>query len=498
MKKKYRTFKLWPVVGVVSVILVIGIGIFFYHNFFRQYNADLVETVPSDASFIFQINDNDAFIRNSSSVLPYLDEIFCMSALPGFEFIMEKFSGRIPVIISCHHNGDKSQLLLSANISEAAFRELLSALKIDNRNFIPFDKVKIYSYGTHYKKFSFSFHNNVFTVSEDIELLKKSIVQLKHPRNLLANKEFASLYQLISKNAKQNWLILNHANFFEQNKHFIRSSYHDVLVNISKASEWSAFQIRFADKEIMLAGYTLNDSSFYNKFKDQVNSPGTPDVVIPFTSSFYCISKTPYPQKFFSGFPAGNEAKLQASLKAYELIQPESTTLFTLEKDSTRLYYLALALDTNRIKPRTFLPDSLLPEHKIIHQQQTIYKTRLTDFNALLSDGIHQDASLNYYVEYKGYYIFSDTVTTLQYYLNRIVQNSFANQPLYRFSKANLPSENIFEFCFLFPDQQDKAGEYFSKESLNTQTVKDIQIFSGSFSVPENRYVPMNLYLKFR
>ena len=44
------------IIGTFTVIICIGIGLYFYNSFFRQSNAQLIETVPTDASFIFEIN----------------------------------------------------------------------------------------------------------------------------------------------------------------------------------------------------------------------------------------------------------------------------------------------------------------------------------------------------------------------------------------------------------------------------------------------------------
>ena len=491
----------WPIItATVSVLIVIGLGIFFYHNFFRQTYGQLVETVPPNASFILQINDNEAFVKTSNQSLPYLNELLFMDAFPGFESFMDKLpdGNSNEVIISCHQNDDRNVLLFSTKIKEGMFKQLLKILRIDERNYVPFENVKIYSYGTHYKKFNFAFYNNFFSVTEDVELLKKSIVQLKHPRNLLSNNEFSSLYKnIILKNEKQNWLILNHKFYFEGNSQFLSKPYQDLMNRLGEVSEWSAYQIRFKDKEIHLAGYALNNSPFFQKFQGQPASAGIPTQIIPANATFYTAFRTPNPEQYAEQFTSIANGRHADAVEYYKLLAPTSSYLFHLYQDSLDYCYFALQLDSANQTINSILPDSLDTESRTTHKQSTIYKVKSGNFNAMLS-ALHKQVKMDYMIEYQGYYIFSDTITSLQYYLNRISEGNLNNQPLYRFAKANIPTLNNYEFCMLVPD--NKIMQRFSeKRKKNKESiVNDLQIFTYTFSAPERGFVPVNVYLKMK
>jgi hypothetical protein len=84
-------WKNWVVISTIVVIISAMIGLYLYNNTFRQAHADLIETVPTDANYIFQVNDNRSFVKDATPLLPYLVEIFNMSSFAGFEF----FSGSI-------------------------------------------------------------------------------------------------------------------------------------------------------------------------------------------------------------------------------------------------------------------------------------------------------------------------------------------------------------------------------------------------------------------
>lgn len=494
MKRQHSNRKWGAIIGVVSVIIVVGIALFFYHNFFRQKHGDLVETIPPDASFILQINDNENFVKTSNSLLPHLGEILTLDALPGFEFFMDKFHAKNEIIISCHENDDSRKLLFSTRITESAFKELLKILRIDPRNFIPFDNVKIYSFGTHYKKFNFTFHNNFFTISEDVELLKKSIVQIKNPRNLLSNKSFSSIYDnIIQKNNKQNWLILQNNLYFEELKYFFSDNYHKWFDQLSEVSEWSAFIIRLNDKELSLSGYAMEGSPFFSKFNNQSTSEVTDVQIVPFKSNYYISLKTPDPTLFSSNISNSYNNINSQELNYFNKLLPISTTAFQLEKDTIRYHYLALKIDTTISSISAIIPDSLAKS--VTFKKHTLYQAEKGSFNSLLSV-LHPDFEMGCYVEYMGHYIFSDTTTSLQYYLNNI-QNSFAMQPLYKFVKTNIPTENNFEVCHIVPEPEI-ALPYSSVYASRSHTIKGIQIFSYSFSTPHQGFIPMNIYLKMR
>ena len=55
----------WIITSAVVGIVLILAAIFFYNNFFRQTSGPLIETVPADAAFIFEINDNEQFMKTS-------------------------------------------------------------------------------------------------------------------------------------------------------------------------------------------------------------------------------------------------------------------------------------------------------------------------------------------------------------------------------------------------------------------------------------------------
>jgi len=378
MKKFTDNHKWWVIIGTALVIVAIGTGIFFYHNFFRQTNAKLIETVPPEVSFIFQINDNETFVKKSSTLLPYINELFATDAVAGFEYFVDKFPTKNPkIIISGHQTGDKTVLLFSTKIDERTFRELLSTLRIDPRNYISFDDAKIYTFGTHFKRFNFTYQNNIFSASEEIELLKKSMVQLRHPRNLLSNKDFMHLYKMVEKNEKQNWLILNSRQYFANIPDKLASQYKQNF-NIDKSlSSWSAYQIHLSDNELNLAGFSLDDGTFFQKFDKQPAAKGTPSFLMPLNCNYYISFRIPNNAQFIKKYSENNSAVSSTAINQYKALNPSATYYFSLTDDSIAYHYLIAKVDTNSIKIAALLGANQTPD-------SIIYYAKITYINLIL------------------------------------------------------------------------------------------------------------------
>ena len=89
MKEEYNTEKHrgWAIWLSIFALLLIGVGIFFYYSFFRQSRSELIEAVPTDAQYVFEINDNPAFQKGVASMAPYFTEAFALDVLPAYEDI---------------------------------------------------------------------------------------------------------------------------------------------------------------------------------------------------------------------------------------------------------------------------------------------------------------------------------------------------------------------------------------------------------------------------
>jgi hypothetical protein len=250
-------------IATTSIIIILGVGIYFYYYFFRQVHAKLIETIPTDAAFLFQINDNETFLKSVKNISPYINPLFGLDAYPGCQFFVDQLPGKYnQVVFSGHNMGETFSILFACKINERAFEELLFKLQIDQKNCIPYDLCKIYNFGTHLKRFVFTYHKGIFLASENTTLLKKAINQLKNPQNLTALKSFETLFSVTEKNKKQNWLILNHTKYFSNFESFINDETYTKLTQFAANAQWSAYQIRFSGLNISLSGYLSTGITF--------------------------------------------------------------------------------------------------------------------------------------------------------------------------------------------------------------------------------------------
>jgi len=251
----------------VTVVIFFGAGVYLYYYFFRQVNAQLVETIPTDAAFLFQINDNEKFLKTVKKIHPYINPLFGLDAYPGCQFFVDQLPGKYnQVVFTGHANGETFSILFACKINENAFKELLIKLQIDEKNCTKFEQCKIYSYGTHLKRFVFTYQMGIFIASENITLLKKAITQLKNPRNLTSVKSFETLFNMVEKNKKQNWLIINNKRYFSNFETYFNEKTNGILYSFSSNVLWAAYQVRFSGLNMSLSGYLSSGDSFQGYF----------------------------------------------------------------------------------------------------------------------------------------------------------------------------------------------------------------------------------------
>jgi hypothetical protein len=216
---------------------------------------------------LFQINDNETFIKSSKTIYPHINPLFGLDAYPGCQFFVDQLPGKYnQVVFSGHPNGETFSILFACKIKERAFELLISKLQIDVKNCIKFEQCKIYTFGTHLKRFVFTYHKGIFLASENMLLLQKAINQLKNPRNLTTLKSFETLFSITEKNKKQNWLILNHNRYFSNFKSYFVDESNNTFTQFSTNVPWSAYQVRFSGLEMLFSGYIAVNTTFQSYF----------------------------------------------------------------------------------------------------------------------------------------------------------------------------------------------------------------------------------------
>lgn len=484
--------KAWIITTASVGIVLILAAIFFYNNFFRQTNGPLIETVPPDAAFVFEINDNEQFVKTSASLMPYLTELFALDGLAGYESFLEKMPRKDgPILVAGYVNEGKIVPLFSTRMDERYFKSLLKLLQIDPRNNVKFEGYEIYSYGTHYKDFKFVFHNNVFSASEDVDLLKKSIVQLKYPKGLRNDKSFKQLRALVDKNVKQNWLLMNPSKYAE----FLKTKSDDNLDGFIDAladlTSWSAYQVRFSDVEIFLSGYLDTENPYVQQFVKGVASSDFPQRVVPITAQAVTIvDDENYRQLAQEWEKTGGEE----AGSCYRLA-PIQSVFFSLPGDSCYYHYCAVKIDTTVASFASFFADSLNVDSIQKNTPKSVFNCLAVDYASNLSYLFRND-EYHCMMPVKDGFLLADTATTLEYY-KKLMKNTnyLENGNLYKFVASNTPSDAVCTFYFF--NQNDYLKNKMEHDAARKSSLNDLKAFSFSFAAPTQKIVGSNVYLKF-
>lgn len=453
----------------IAAVLVMGIGIFFYSTFLRQSNAELIEAVPTDALFLFEINDNTEFDNKIGSLQPFFNEAFVMDAFPAFETVYKMLpDGEHDITISGHQDENGMYLLFNTRIEKATFKKLLRALTIDPANYTSFEQCKIYTYGTNYKSLKFVYINHILTISDNIELIKKAIVQHAHPKNLQYDKGFKKLYELSEKNQKQNWLLINNTAYLDYLSNFFTSDIVQDIQKLDTKNSWSAYQIRMSKNELFLSGYITADK---DRLKDVSNLSAKSNGVdewLPFNTYKYYKTE-------FADF---------------------STCAFTLAADSVLKFdYLLVVQDSLK---QTFNPFRN-PEQAELYRSNRpngIYYSN----DSLVTISLKNFDSKKYpcFIERHGNYLFAQSEAALEAYQKDVERNGqIKDSRYYQFSKYNVANNNLLEYTYYNLHNGKMLQNALSAKGKSTLTAQRLGILSFSCTGISEDLLAVNIYLHF-
>ncbi len=470
MKEDYTSEKHhgWIISLSIFAVLLIGVGIFFYYTFLRQSNAELIEAIPTDAAFIFEVNDNETLNQTITPLTPYFNEMLALDILPAYQTIYHKLPGKksYPLTISSHKMETGTHILFNTRMEKSDFKRLLRALSIDPANFTRFEQYKIYTYGTNYKSLKFVYFNHILTLSDDIELVKKALIQSTHPKNLVSDDIFKGLYELTNKNTKQNWVMVNNKAFGESLKHFFTEKSLQEIRHRQAFPDWSAFQLRISKDEIFLSGYTPVLSDNAEKRAD-FTPMAVPEELLPFTTRWYN----------------------QLNGSQYSLCQ------FSLPGDSANYEYLIVMQDTVR---RPIVPMGSVEKADEMRNSHPngIYPVTDSTFTGRIATELKP---YHCFIERNGCYLFAASEEALAAYSKALTSGGvIANNPLYKFSKNNVASSCLAEFNYYNVEGNKHLQHLLTPYGMASLTAKNLLIFSASCTNIANDYAAVNVYVRVR
>ena len=485
-KTKRSGRKGWIVAGLAIVVAVVAVAIVAFSHLLKKNTAEPLATLPADAVYVLQVNDNEVFMKSSVKCLPYLDEILSFNAMEGFEYFASQISAYLPqtgqIVISGYLNrSNKLKLMMSTRASEGAFNQLLQSLKINPKDCTTHRSVRIYKIATHHNAFYLCFHNGIFSAAESVKLLESSI-DVTATANSLANQaELKKLLGVVNKNNKHNWLMINHERFVKAELPKIALDYQAQFSHYKDLANWSAYQVTFTDFEMKLSGYSLiTSNSFFQQFHGSMESP----MSIPDSLAFSNISHL---ESYAAPFAVGSDSVM---LQFYDIHH------FVMNSKGKDLHFIALHSDGSENLAEAFLPSDFTSDSIIRHKKIAIYKSGVGDFvpKCLLDSTI----GCNYFVENKGNLIFADSVSALKLYLDKMAGGSnLASNQTYVFAKKHLPSQSVFELYYQNLNQD--ARKFFSASFLKAGgRLSTMRVFSVNARESVDGMVPNNIYVRFQ
>lgn len=488
--------KAWIIVSTVVGVVLILVSLFFYNNFFRQSHAPLIETVPTDAAFVFEINDNEQFVKSSALLMPSLTDLFALDGLAGFEsFIERRQNINEEILVSGFVQDGTVVSVFSTRMDEHYFNNLLKSLQIDPRNHIKFEEYAIFSYGTHYKKYMFVFHNGVFSASDNLELLKKTIIQLKYPKGLTNQKSFRQLYKLVEKNEKQNWLLVNPKEYAKYLTALMTEKKRPVFDYLSGLSEWCAYQIRFVDNEILLSGYLFADCPAVKKYRTCQVENDFPLHLIPASANkLVSVGAKDY-QKIACFFAENPNLVTKEAADIYRQIAPVHSMFFTLTADTNAYHYYLMKVDASTSSLASLFPENTDVDSLLQNTPDAIFEVESLPFTSMLSY-LYKNESFSCFTKINDYFIFADTASTLEYYKYALKNTNYMETSLpYKFASSNTPSDGVFNYLFINHNNAVQAAleEQFAKKS----SLNKLSVFSFSHTVPAQKLMGSTVYVKF-
>lgn len=481
----------WVVTGVIFLLLAAAAGIYFYTNSIQKNTAEPLQTIPANAAFAVQINNYDNFTKAANICKNYCSDMVSLGALDGMAFFLKQFDQvrvkQSKMAFSAHPVDGKLCLLLSVRSSEKEFSHLLQVLEINENNFHEYGQNKIYEIGTYHRTFVLCYHHGLFSVSENEKVLSDALDCIATDK-CLAKVAPKSLRDMMDKNPKQNWLIINNNNFVESQMKNVAPEFAGIFSSLKKQVDWSAYQMTVNAGEIQLSGYsTMKDDSYFKHFEGQsAPTSQVPATVIPINiDDYFCVNISDA-QKL--------AAKSSTAKSALQALNQGEIHGFTLS-DSMEYHYFAvrLAIDTPFLQ-------SLLPEGHTLDSVAPggIYQFGRGDFASAVAP-FWTNAASQYFLATDNCLVFSDSPASLQKYMQTLKKvNSLENSQIYINLKAEGRWANGADFNFFFQNGNAALDRYLQPELVSRKSsLRNTKYLIFNCLQSNNGLIPNNIYIRF-
>ncbi len=500
-------------IPIILVFIIIAIGYNSYQRAVKNTENPL-NVIPSNAAVILQINDvekvhtnlNDVLIWNRLRNISLVDSVNTqIKNLSSFYNTHHTLFKNSALFISFHKVGaNNNAVLLSGNFlkneinDESAITRLFGGII----NEVQYNNQSIFELNNKSEVIFMSFKEDIVFCSTNKMLVEDAIRASTSTENLTTLPSFANAYKTISETADIN-LIYNYNKLFEYTNLFCNSN-----INISDFSSWVATDISLKNELIVANGFgTFNKNT--NDFTDVFNnqSPqkiGITDIIPENTSLLLAIgfnntkdlyekkNKILQNQNNFWSWDKHRKAIIDSNNVNYnEFINEleKEAGLFNTSATQSQQQQYTYFKSKNSITTSSLL-QGLITDKKTYSDYaiNTIADPKITAH--LFGDLFEQ--STPYFTSINDYFIFSNTVASLEYLIdnykgkNTLVNSKhFSNYSNYFSSKSNL-------FFYINPGKtasalKNKLQANFSKQLVfNTDSLAKFTALSLQITAKKN------------
>lgn len=499
------------IVVCIALATALIVTYLYLYNFKNYKNNSAIKAVPTDVSFIMQIEDPQEFTNIIKYKIDYNNDLLNFPWYHKFHQYISILDSTVlynkniiqqlknkSLTISFHREGQNklSPMYLFQLNNKAEENEIISFIENESTELFHITKRK-YNTNTIYtvkdKIYGFqlyaAFSNGILIFSQSSLLVENSLRHLNSEFSLLSDQTFSKMYKTAGNSCDVN-LFVNFHNLPEAIKPLFKSSANEKLQLLSKFGLWGEFDLNLNNKNININGFIYP-------------SPKNNNLSMLFagmnSSSSDIIETIPSNTSLFMSFHIDNGEKLRQNFKKYltknQLIEEYNSTLnkslsgFSIEEYEKIVFdiideefalvytqthvtkpqegkYLIIQTNSKSKSLQALASLNNSKKYEPIDRYQLddktsypIYKSENLNVFSYIFDQIIPQPPISYFSFIDNYLVFSNTISSLKsiIYSNELKKTLKNSKYFQQFTEDFSYRENFFLYCDI-----SQSGALFS------------------------------------
>ncbi len=491
------------IISLLAIISLFAVGVIIYQKI-KQPTKTAIEAIPMDANVIFKINNHKQLWNEQMAVTDFWKEMATFENMGNFEkhiawldsliqsdAVAAKIVLENPLYISLHPSKDS---LFSAMFLVEIPKEFLSstgkfvASVANSFQMKEMNHEGVNIYTTQHKDgFSFYSYHGVFVSSQDVDLLKKSAVQIQSNKSLLNDSLFNSIKTTEGKKTDIS-VFINYHKIFKSLALLLNSNTYPFLSKIDVVNGWSNSDVLFRKDLLLMSGYlAINHQSYFHTVKNSaLQNADFADAIDENTFYLYAISTNNY-DNYIGGYEQFNalnnfSLKQETYLENDSTLSLESAKLFWSKINPQQLISSATVVSDSNVWILTVKPNDIINAQQVVFdellsrsKEQTkidttdykgfkIGKLNLGHSARLFGDISFSNIDIQYFAIGKNYINFGNNIAHLKKIIDRTESDKKLNNSYIFKSFCNDLNVNATMLVYLSPFE----GRNWLKDRFNS------------------------------